>query len=122
MLSATELEALSPAGAGTQDITVETEFGGTTPTSATDQFTYGSREVPGAARRGHRRAAPAIPAQAARGALKQIAATDTRALASGAGSARVGSQMAPPCSATGAPLDAAPAGGLGHHQVAVPLL
>jgi len=42
VLSDTELEALSPPGTGTQDITVQTRFGGTTPASAADQFTYSS--------------------------------------------------------------------------------
>jgi hypothetical protein len=42
VLSETELEALSPPGTGTQDITVQTRFGGTTPASAADQFTYSS--------------------------------------------------------------------------------
>ena len=39
-LSDTEIEALSPPGDGTQDITVETEWGGTTSTSPADKFTY----------------------------------------------------------------------------------
>jgi hypothetical protein len=42
VLSDTELEALSPPGTGTQDITVQTQFGGTTPASPADRFTYGS--------------------------------------------------------------------------------
>jgi choice-of-anchor C domain-containing protein len=41
-LSDTEIEALSPAGTGTQDITVTTAFGGTTPATAADEFTYGA--------------------------------------------------------------------------------
>jgi hypothetical protein len=51
-LSETELEALSPPGSGTQDITVQTLFGGTTPASAEDQFTYGSSANGAVARRG----------------------------------------------------------------------
>jgi hypothetical protein len=42
VLSDSELEALSPPGSGTQDITVQTLWGGTTPTSVDDQFTYGT--------------------------------------------------------------------------------
>lgn len=40
-LSGTELEALSPPGKGTQDITVDTLDGGTTPVTAADRFSYG---------------------------------------------------------------------------------
>jgi hypothetical protein len=56
VLSETELEALSPPGAGTQDITVQTQFGGTTPASAADQFTYssGSSAIARVARRNGR--------------------------------------------------------------------
>ena len=39
-LSSTQLEALSPPGQGTQDITVDTLYGGTTPTTTADTFTY----------------------------------------------------------------------------------
>lgn len=41
-LSSTEIEALSPPGTGTQDITITTAFGGTTPTTTADEFTYGA--------------------------------------------------------------------------------
>jgi alpha-tubulin suppressor-like RCC1 family protein len=41
-LSATQIEALSPPGQGTQDITVTTLFGGTTPVNPADRFTYGT--------------------------------------------------------------------------------
>ncbi|MGO9957198.1 MAG: IPT/TIG domain-containing protein, partial [Solirubrobacteraceae bacterium] len=44
VISDSELEALSPPGTGTQDITVQTLFGGTTPTSTADQFTYSSSD------------------------------------------------------------------------------
>ena len=37
-----EIEAVSPPGSGTQDITVVTPFGGTTPVTPSDQFTYGA--------------------------------------------------------------------------------
>jgi hypothetical protein len=39
VVSSTSITAVSPAGAGTVDVTVTT-FGGTSPTSAADQFTY----------------------------------------------------------------------------------
>ena len=40
-VSSTELQAVSPrSGEGTQDITVETAYGGTTPITPADQFTY----------------------------------------------------------------------------------
>ena len=39
-LSGTQIEALSPPGAGTQDITVDTLYGGDTPATTADQFTY----------------------------------------------------------------------------------
>jgi len=41
-LSDTEIEALSPPGSGTQDITITTAFGGTTPATPADDFTYGA--------------------------------------------------------------------------------
>jgi alpha-tubulin suppressor-like RCC1 family protein len=41
-LSATQIEAMSPPGQGTQDITVTTLYGGTTPVTPADQFTYGA--------------------------------------------------------------------------------
>ena len=41
-LSGTELRAVSPPGTGTQDITVETAYGGTTLVTPADQFTYGA--------------------------------------------------------------------------------
>jgi hypothetical protein len=50
-LSETELEALSPPGTGAQNITVQTRFGGTTPASAADQFTYSSGAGAGVAKR-----------------------------------------------------------------------
>ena len=43
-LSDTELEALSPPGSGTADITVDTLYGGTTPATSADQFTYGAAD------------------------------------------------------------------------------
>ena len=58
VLSDTELEALSPPGTGTQDITVQTQFGGTTPASAADQFTYSSSSKAALAKRGARVAGP----------------------------------------------------------------
>jgi len=46
-VSSTQIDAVSPPGAGTADITVETLYGGTTPVSAADRFTYGpGRSVP----------------------------------------------------------------------------
>ncbi len=41
-VSEDEIEAVSPPGSGTQDITVVTPFGGTTPLTPADQFTYGA--------------------------------------------------------------------------------
>ena len=41
-LSSTEIEALSPPGQGTQDITVTTLYGGTTPATDADKFSYGT--------------------------------------------------------------------------------
>jgi large repetitive protein len=41
-LSGTEIEALSPPGTGTKHITVSTAFGGTTPATPADEFTYAS--------------------------------------------------------------------------------
>ena len=41
-ISDTEIQAVSPPGSGTQDITVTTAFGGTTPTTPADEFTYGT--------------------------------------------------------------------------------
>ena len=51
VLSETELEALSPPGTGAQNITVQPRFGGTTPASAADQFTYSSGAGAGVAKR-----------------------------------------------------------------------
>ena len=41
-VSEDEIEAVSPPGSGTQDITVITTFGGTTPITPSDRFTYGA--------------------------------------------------------------------------------
>jgi choice-of-anchor C domain-containing protein len=41
-LSDTQVEALSPPGTGTADVTVDTVDGGTTPVSAADEFSYGT--------------------------------------------------------------------------------
>jgi len=41
-VSSDELQALSPPGEGTQDITVETAYGGRTPISNIDEFSYGA--------------------------------------------------------------------------------
>lgn len=49
-LSDTQLEALSPPGSGTADVTVDTLYGGTTPASAADQFSYGTGTQTSAAR------------------------------------------------------------------------
>ncbi len=41
-VSEDEIEAVSPPGSGTQDITVITTFGGATPITPSDRFTYGA--------------------------------------------------------------------------------
>jgi choice-of-anchor C domain-containing protein len=85
-VSDTQIDAVSPPGSGTQDITVQTGFGGTTPTSPADQFTYtGSTSSSGTD------SVSAIAAKAMPMAIKGVkqtrsAAVSSRALASGAGS------------------------------------
>jgi choice-of-anchor C domain-containing protein len=79
-VSDTQIDAISPPGSGTQDITVQTGFGGTTPTTAADQFTYTdstTSSISGSDR------APMV-ALAAKEA--QPAAASSRGLASAAGS------------------------------------
>jgi hypothetical protein len=52
VVSDSEVDAVSPPGTGTQDVTVETLYGGTTPARPADQFTYaanGATSVPGLA-------------------------------------------------------------------------
>jgi methionine-rich copper-binding protein CopC len=60
-ISDTELEALSPPGQGTVDITVETAYGGTTPPSSADTFTYGAGQTRAAAHPASK-SAPHLPA------------------------------------------------------------
>ena len=110
VLSDTELEALSPPGTGTQDITVETQFGGTTPTSAADQFIYSSSGNAGVARRPAGSDSPLTTAQTAEGSLIHIAAADELAHGGESASARTaaGGPARPPAAAA---LHAAPAAG-----------
>jgi hypothetical protein len=111
VLSDTELEALSPPGTGAQDITVETQFGGTTPTGAADQFTYGSSEHPEVARRHAGGDWPLTTARTADGGLTHITAADELANGVESASARtVTGGPARPAAAVAA-LNAAPAGG-----------
>ncbi|HEX2821202.1 MAG TPA: choice-of-anchor C family protein [Streptosporangiaceae bacterium] len=78
-VSDTEIDAVSPPGSGTQDITVETGFGGTTPKVAADQFTYSGSTTAASAVAG--------PAPLAVSAVRetQSAGASSRALATGAG-------------------------------------
>lgn len=62
-LSDTQIEALSPPGTGTQEITVDTLYGGNTPTTSADQFTYGTSSS-GAARTAVVRRGPSLAASA----------------------------------------------------------
>ncbi len=110
VLSDTELEALSPPGTGTQDVTVETQFGGTTPTSAADQFIYSSSGGAGVARRPAGGDSPLTTARTADGALVHIAAADELAHGGESASAHTaaGGPARPPAAAG---LNAAPAAG-----------
>ncbi len=83
-LSDTEIEALSPAGTGTQDITVTTAFGGTTPATAADEFAYGTSTTAAESAAARRQAAAVLTAArqplvlpAARSAVSTDALTST---------------------------------------------
>jgi IPT/TIG domain/Putative Ig domain len=44
-ISSTELQTVSPPGEGSEDITVETEYGGTTAITPADEFTYSAADA-----------------------------------------------------------------------------
>ena len=73
-ISDTQVEALSPPGSGTQDITVSTAFGGTTPTVAADRFTYGAASGSSGRPSARGSAAAAKPPIAASGPVRHSAA------------------------------------------------
>jgi choice-of-anchor C domain-containing protein len=87
-LSNTEIEALSPPGTGTQHITVSTDFGGTTPVTAADEFTYTGRTAGITGTGGKPRAvtaAAAVPRPVTPAAIRTVALARPDVPASAAG-------------------------------------
>ncbi|WP_169739988.1 IPT/TIG domain-containing protein [Actinospica robiniae] len=75
-VSDNEIEAVSPPGSGTVDISIQTYYGATTPTVAADQFSY----TGGAADTGHGKAASARPEAAAAKTLTDGASGHSQAV------------------------------------------
>ena len=92
-VSDTEIDAVSPPGTGTQAITVQTLFGGTTPVTSADRFSYSAAAASSAATA--TAASPLSGPEEARLGARLLAAVKARAAGDSASTAAVGAGSGP---------------------------